>query len=130
MFGKRRRYIHLFEQSLKAQQAAGQAAALAKQAKGGKTAPAAAAEAAALLAASPALTAEEQAEFDLLEETVPLDSLVVWRTIAHAAIRRQAKALKVCACIGVDVTTGWMASCYPSSHLFALRPHNPTPQPP
>jgi hypothetical protein len=94
MFRKRRRYIHLFERSLKAQQAATQAAALAKQAKAGKS-PTAGAEAAALVAASPALTPEEQAEVDTLEETMPLDSLVVWRTIAHAAMRRQAKLVKV-----------------------------------
>lgn len=115
MFRKRRRYIHLFEQSLKAQQAAAQAAALAKQAKAGK-APAAGAEAAALLAAAPALTEEEQAEFDLLEETVPLDSLVVWRTIAHAAMRKQAKLLKVRACVSKGVG-GW---CLTLTHGLRL----------
>jgi hypothetical protein len=95
MFAKRRRYIQLFEKSLKAQQAATQAAALTKPAKGGKGPAPGAEAAAALLAASPPLTPEEQAEVDLLEETVPLDSLVVWRTIAHAAMRRQARLQKV-----------------------------------
>lgn len=95
MFRKRRRYIHLFEKALSAQQAEAQAAALAKQAKSSKS-PAAGAEAAALLAANPPLSAEEQAAFDMMEETVPLDTLVVWRTVAHTAMRRQAKLRKVC----------------------------------
>lgn len=30
-----------------------------------------------------------------LEETVPLDSLVVWRNLVYTALRLQAKALKV-----------------------------------
>ena len=30
-----------------------------------------------------------------LEETVPLDSLVIWRNLAYTSLRLQAKALKV-----------------------------------
>jgi len=108
MFGKRRHYIQLFEKGVKAQQAAAQAAVLTKPAKGGKGPTPGAEAAAALMAASPPLTPEEQAKVDLLEETVPLDSLVVWRTIAHAAMRRQAKLLKVGARVIGHRTDGWV----------------------
>ena len=90
MFRKRRRYIQLFEKVLKAQAAAAAADAALAVAKKKKD-PLGAEKATALLADAPPLTAEEQTEFDLFEETVPLDSLVVWRTLVHAAMRKQAK---------------------------------------
>lgn len=43
------------------------------------------------VAAASALTEEEAEEFDLLEETMPLDTLIVWRTLVHEARKKEAR---------------------------------------
>eukprot|EP00624_Nannochloropsis_granulata_P000394 evm.model.NODE_11590_length_5021_cov_19.379805.1 len=108
MFHKRRRYIELFEKKLKHEDAERAAAAAAAAAaaevaaaasKGGKAKKTAGATVGGkaveegALAAGSALTEEEAEEFDLLEETMPLDSLIVWRTLVHAARKKQQQLL-------------------------------------